>query len=108
MTQPRRSQQRDKALQFTSALRKAWRVMLDKGPSQFQFWLIALIIGIAAGFAALLFRKAVTFLMGQEGREESFREFIVSCIRYNATMFRNRNGYNVVFMCIFVRKAATF
>ena len=40
--------------------------------------------------------------MGQEGREESFREFIVSCIRYNATMFRNRNGYNVVFMCIFV------
>ena len=35
------------------AARNGWRVLLDKGPSQFQFWLIALAIGIAAGFAAL-------------------------------------------------------
>ena len=34
------------------------------GPSQFQFWLIALAIGIAAGFAALLFRKGITLLQG--------------------------------------------
>ena len=32
------------------------------GPSQFQFWLIALLIGIAAGFAALLFRKGIDAL----------------------------------------------
>lgn len=44
------------------AARRAWDVLLDKGPSQFQFWLIALFIGIAAGFAASLFRMAVNEL----------------------------------------------
>ena len=41
------------------AARNGWRVLLDRGPSQFQFWLIALAIGIAAGFAALLFRRGI-------------------------------------------------
>ncbi len=41
-----------------------WRVLRTRGPSQFQFWLIALIIGIAAGFAALFFRKGITALQG--------------------------------------------
>ncbi len=45
-----------------AGVRKAWQVMLKRGPSQFQFWLIALIIGIAAGFAALLFRKGINAL----------------------------------------------
>lgn len=44
------------------ALRKAWSVMLKRGPSQIQFWFIALLIGIAAGFAALFFRKGITAL----------------------------------------------
>ncbi len=44
------------------AMKKAWAVMLDRGPSQFQFWLIALIIGIAAGVAASLFRMAIETL----------------------------------------------
>ena len=44
------------------ALRRAWALLRDKGPSQFQFWLIALFIGIAAGFAALLFRKGISLL----------------------------------------------
>ena len=44
------------------ALRKAWGVMLRQGPSQIQFWFIALLIGVAAGFAALLFRKGITAL----------------------------------------------
>ncbi|MGR3586811.1 MAG: chloride channel protein, partial [Pseudooceanicola nanhaiensis] len=35
---------------------------MERGPSQFQFWLIALAIGIAAGFAALLFRKGIDLL----------------------------------------------
>jgi CIC family chloride channel protein len=44
------------------ALAKAWHVLLTRGPSQFQFWLIALFIGIGAGFAALLFRKGINVL----------------------------------------------
>ncbi len=41
-------------------MRKAVRVMVTRGPSQMQFWFIALIIGIAAGTAALLFRLGIT------------------------------------------------
>ncbi|MFQ6553250.1 chloride channel protein [Aestuariibius insulae] len=37
-------------------------VVRHKGPSQIQFWFIALMIGIAAGFAALLFRKGIDAL----------------------------------------------
>ncbi|WP_293572617.1 chloride channel protein [Phaeobacter sp.] len=44
--------------------RDAWRVMRQRGPGQFQFWLIALLIGIAAGFAALFFRKGITAFQG--------------------------------------------
>lgn len=43
-------------------LRGIWSLLLEKGPSQFQFWLIALFIGIAAGFTALGFRKAINWL----------------------------------------------
>ncbi len=41
---------------------RGWRVMLARGPSQLQFWFIALLIGIAAGFAALFFRKGIDLL----------------------------------------------
>ncbi|MGR3323405.1 MAG: chloride channel protein [Pseudooceanicola sp.] len=41
---------------------RAWRGIRQRGPDQFQFWLIALAVGIAAGFAALLFRKGIEFL----------------------------------------------
>ncbi|GGE47211.1 chloride channel protein [Actibacterium pelagium] len=37
-------------------------VIRKKGPSQIQFWFIALIIGIVAGFAALGFRLAISAL----------------------------------------------
>jgi chloride channel protein, CIC family len=43
-------------------LQDGWRAMLDRGPGQVQFWFIALGIGIAAGFAALGFRKAIAAL----------------------------------------------
>ncbi len=33
-----------------------------RGPSQIQFWFIALAVGVAAGVAALLFRKGITAL----------------------------------------------
>jgi CIC family chloride channel protein len=44
------------------ALRGVWLVLREKGPTQIQFWVIALLIGIAAGFAALLFRKGISWL----------------------------------------------
>ena len=43
-------------------VRRAWRILIERGPSQFQFWLIALMIGIAGGFAALLFRRGIEAL----------------------------------------------
>ena len=52
------------ALQGVAWLRDIWRILLHRGPSQFQFWLIALLIGVAAGFAALAFRKGITALQG--------------------------------------------
>jgi CIC family chloride channel protein len=52
------------------AAREGWRTLRRKGPSQVQFWVIALLIGIAAGFAALGFRKAIsalqTFIYGTD------------------------------------------
>ncbi|WP_300550291.1 chloride channel protein [Roseovarius sp.] len=45
-------------------VRDGWKVLRKRGPSQFQFWLIALLIGIAAGVAALLFRKGINALQG--------------------------------------------
>ena len=45
-----------------AASRRGWMVLRDKGPTQLQFWIIALLMGIAAGFAALLFRKGINWL----------------------------------------------
>ncbi|OIQ42631.1 MAG: voltage-gated chloride channel [Roseobacter sp. MedPE-SWde] len=47
---------------WMSGVRDLWRVLLHRGPSQFQFWMIALLIGICAGLAALLFRKGISAL----------------------------------------------
>ncbi|KPQ06603.1 MAG: chloride channel protein, CIC family [Rhodobacteraceae bacterium HLUCCA12] len=52
--------------------RLGWRRLRHHGPDQLQFWLIALLIGIAAGFAALGFRAAIdalqTLLYGADDR----------------------------------------
>jgi chloride channel protein, CIC family len=42
-----------------------WDILRREGPGQVQFWLIALVIGIAAGFAALWFRKGINLLQSQ-------------------------------------------
>lgn len=42
--------------------RDAWIALRENGPGQIQFWFIALLIGVAAGFAALFFRKSINFL----------------------------------------------
>lgn len=52
----------DSARQAGRACRGGWKVLLSQGPSKFQFWLIALLIGIASGFAALMFRKGIEWL----------------------------------------------
>ncbi|WP_299200759.1 chloride channel protein [uncultured Tateyamaria sp.] len=61
------SQQLDLAV---TACKDGWHVLRRRGPSQIQFWFIALAIGIAAGFAALFFRKGIealqAFLYGTE------------------------------------------
>lgn len=38
---------------------EAWRLLKAQGPDRVQFWFIALVIGIAAGFAALSFRLGI-------------------------------------------------
>ncbi|WP_243612286.1 chloride channel protein [Shimia aestuarii] len=52
----------DSGKKAVARARDGWSVLIDKGPSQFQFWLISLVIGIAAGFAALFFRKGIEAL----------------------------------------------
>jgi CIC family chloride channel protein len=51
-------------------LRRAWDVILTRGPSQIQFWFIALLVGVAAGYAAVAFMTGIvllqTFLYGTE------------------------------------------
>ena len=64
------SEQLDQAV---TACRDGWHVLVHRGPSQIQFWFIALLIGIAAGFAALFFRKGIealeAFLYRADGTE---------------------------------------
>ncbi|MHA6263912.1 chloride channel protein [Arenibacterium sp. CAU 1754] len=48
--------------QAVTACKTGWQVLRRRGPSQIQFWFIALVIGIAAGFAALFFRKGIEAL----------------------------------------------
>ena len=45
--------------QAAATARNGWRVLKHRGPSQIQFWFIALAIGVGAGFAALFFRKGI-------------------------------------------------
>jgi CIC family chloride channel protein len=53
---------RDWLITALAASRRGWLVLRDKGPTQIQFWIIALLIGTAAGFAALGFRLGISAL----------------------------------------------
>lgn len=44
--------------------RSAITAIRTKGPSQLTFWLLALVIGVAAGMAALGFRVAISEIQG--------------------------------------------
>ena len=47
---------------LTASCGRGWDVLRHRGPGQVLFWFIALMIGIGAGLAALLFRKAIEWL----------------------------------------------
>ena len=48
--------------QTRGQLARGLRVMRKRGPSQIQFWLLAFLIGIGAGLAALFFRLGINLL----------------------------------------------
>ena len=62
MAETTRGYVQEQAHRLAVGTRGAWALLLEKGPSQFQFWLIALVIGVLAGFAALFFRKGISWL----------------------------------------------
>ena len=49
-------------LDMKDSLGRGWSHMRRRGPSQIQFWFIALMSGIAAGLAAVAFRFGISFL----------------------------------------------
>jgi CIC family chloride channel protein len=62
MDAPRQTSIRALASGIVRAVRDALRLIRDKGPGSIQFWFIALLIGIAAGGAAVVFRLGINFL----------------------------------------------
>ncbi|WIY25507.1 chloride channel protein [Parasedimentitalea psychrophila] len=62
MADSTRSESLTQRAQLRAAMRDGWRLIRQRGPSQVQFWFIALLIGIAAGFAALFFRMGTAAL----------------------------------------------
>ncbi len=62
MDAPRKSRIGSQLDEVVSACREGWRVLRHRGPGRIQFWFIALIVGTAAGFAALFFRMGVNWL----------------------------------------------
>lgn len=62
MSPPRVPLPRRRIAAARAELRHGWQAVRTRGPSQMQFWLIALVIGIASGTAALMFRKGIGWL----------------------------------------------
>ncbi len=62
MTEPTPSFLSQQLRHAVTSSRHGWQVLRHKGPDKVTFWFIALFIGIAAGFAALFFRKGINAL----------------------------------------------
>ncbi len=45
-----------------ATLRRSWQVIRQQGPSKVQFWFIALVLGIASGYAAVAFMLSIQWL----------------------------------------------
>lgn len=56
------SQLRNQVGQMRRAFGQGWDLLRHKGPSQIQFWLIALVLGIVSGLIAIGFRAAIEWL----------------------------------------------
>ncbi len=89
--------------------RSGWDVLRQKGPGKVTFWFIALAVGIAAGFAALLFRKGINliqaFLYGTEDVQH-LHSFIGSLDWYWVVLIPTTGGLVVgLILHIFTRDA---
>ncbi|MYH59306.1 MAG: chloride channel protein, partial [Boseongicola sp. SB0675_bin_26] len=62
MDAPRPSTIRSQYARLSSKARDALHVIRQNGPGQVQFWFIALLVGIAAGGGAVLFRLGINLL----------------------------------------------
>lgn len=58
------AQFKDLSQDAVASFKSGWLLLRKEGPGQVQFWFIALCIGIAAGTAALFFRKGIESLEG--------------------------------------------
>ena len=61
-TDPTSPPARGQLQEVVQSCKRGWRVLRHRGPSALQFWFIALLVGIAAGFAAVGFRMSVEWL----------------------------------------------
>lgn len=59
MAEPQKSLIRQGVEELTNSCKDTWVVIRTRGPSQVQFWFIALIVGILASVAAIAFRWGI-------------------------------------------------
>ncbi len=62
MSAPVRSAAKERVDRLVHKCNRGWHVLKKQGPNQFQFWFIALAIGIAAGIVTVLFRLGIDWL----------------------------------------------
>ncbi|MGX9357325.1 chloride channel protein [Roseobacteraceae bacterium S113] len=62
MNHPNQSAWRRQLQETVGAASRGWQLLRHRGPSQIQFWFIALLVGIGAGCAAVLFRWGIGVL----------------------------------------------
>ncbi len=74
MSNPIKSLISQSAARITEDSRNALKVMKRAGPNQVQFWFIALLIGIAAGGAAVIFRLGITALQSSVYGTDNIRQ----------------------------------
>lgn len=64
MAEPKKSMIAGQLGDVVQSCKTGWLVLRHRGPSKIQFWFIALMVGIAAGGAAVGFRIAIEWLQG--------------------------------------------
>ena len=64
MAEPEKSMIAGQIGDVVQSCKEGWLVLRHRGPSKIQFWFIALMVGIAAGGAAVGFRIAIEWLQG--------------------------------------------